>query len=55
MLCTNLSDLVTISLSTYDDMISTFLLEETELVPVEVTTLLDRYLHIAVLFAAALF
>ena len=51
MLCTNLSDLVTISLSTYDDMIPTSLLEETELVAVEVTTLLDRYLHIAVLFA----
>ena len=52
MLCINLSDLVTISLSTYDDMIPTFLLEETELVVVEGTTLLDRYLHIA---AAALF
>ena len=55
MLCNNLSDLVTISLSTYDDIVAPSLLEGTELVVVEVTTSLDRYVHIAVLLAAALF
>ena len=54
MLCNNLSDLVTISLSTYD-IVAPSLLEETELVVVEVTTSLDRYVHIAVLLATALF
>ena len=47
----NSSELVTIYLCTYDDMVPS-LLEETDLIVVEVTTLLDEYVHVAVLFVA---
>lgn len=46
------SDLVTISLCIYDDMVPPSLLEEIGLVVVEVTTLLEGYVHVAVLFGA---
>ena len=46
------SDLVTIFLCIYDDMVPPSLLEETGLVVVEVTTLLEGYVHVAISFGA---
>ena len=46
------SDLLTVSLCIYDDMVPPSLLEETGLVVVEVTTLLEGYVHVAILFGA---